>query len=526
MPSAVPVSSVITASTIPVSLPVTPIADCVPSVQHLHLLQCQDKDLSDIIQYLEFSTLPICDNKARSLLLTIDLYYLDKNGILCHLWTPGKHRAQTLVTQVVIPAFLRHEILVACHDDPTAGHLSTLKTYEKVRMRYFWNGMFKDIEHWCYSCIDYAMTKVPHGKRKAPLLPIPVDGAFDRVAVDALGPFPATNDGNRYNLVFSDYYTRWPKAFAVPSSEAPRVANILVNEILARHGSPCTLLSDRGSNFLSSVMKEVCKSMDTRKTQTTVHHPQTDGLVERFNSTLAEGLSMYVSTHQKDWDQHLPMILFAYRVSPNVTTRESPFYLLYRREPRLPIDVSLVMPSANLSASISVHRVRIMQNLKDTQCIIDSNTQLAQQRMKEQYDKSAGPVPFEISTKVWVYTPELCKGLCKKLSHNYHGPYRIVSKLSPVHFCLHTLDNRPVLVPVHANRLKLYCDPSQRPVEPPDVRPPSLDLADSDLQTDSYVGDETMRSRSNSDVIPAADLPEPKITHPEDSFKPMMIHNG
>ena len=220
------------------------------------------------------------------------------------------------------------------------------------------------------------------------------------------------------------------------------------------------------------------------------------------------------------------MILFAYRVSPNATTRESPFYLLYGREPRLPIDVSLLMPSANLSASVSVHRARIVQNLEDAKRIIQSNTQLAQQRMKEQYDKSAGPVPFEIGMKVWVYTPKSRKGLSKKLSHNYHGPYRIVSKLSPVHFRLRTLDNRPVSVPVHANRLKLYCDPSERPVEPPDVRPPSPDLADSDLPTDSFVGDDTMRSRSNSDVIPAADPPEPKITRPEDSFEPMMIRNA
>ena len=185
--------------------------------------------------------------------------------------------------------------------------------------------MFKNIEHWCHSCIGCAIKKIPRGKRKAPLLPIPVEGAFDRVAVDALGPFPATNDGNRYILVFSDYYTRLPEAFAVPSIDAPRVANILVNDILARHDSPRTLLSDRGSNFLSSVVKEVCKIMDTRKTQTTAYHPQTDGLVEHFNGTLEEGLSMYVSTHQTDWDQHLPMILFAYRVSPNATTGESPF---------------------------------------------------------------------------------------------------------------------------------------------------------------------------------------------------------
>ena len=204
-----------------VSLPVASIDQPIPSIQGLHKLQRQDKDLSDIIQYLEVATLPASDAKARSLLLSIDSYYLDENGILCHLWSPGKRRVHSICSQVVIPASLCHEILVACHDDPTAGHLGVLKTYEKVRVRYFWHGMFKDIEHWCNSCVDCAMKKIPRGKRKAPLLPIPVKGAFDRVAMDILGPFPVTNDGNRYIIVFSDHYTRWPEAFAMPSIEAP-----------------------------------------------------------------------------------------------------------------------------------------------------------------------------------------------------------------------------------------------------------------------------------------------------------------
>ena len=162
--------------------------------------------------------------------------------------------------------------------------------------------------------------KIPCGKRKALLLPIPVEGPFDQVAFDALGPFPATDDSNCYILVFSNYYTWWPKAFAVPSIDTPRVANILVNEILARHGSPRTLRLDRGSNFLLLVVKEVCKIMDTRKTKTTAYDPQMDGLVKHFNNTLAEGLSMYASMHQKDWDEHLSLIPCDYRASPNTTT--------------------------------------------------------------------------------------------------------------------------------------------------------------------------------------------------------------
>jgi len=74
-----------------------------------------------------------------------------------------------------------------------------------------------------------------------------------------LGPFPPSAKGNRYLITFCDYFTRWCESFPVPSAEASVVARLLVNEIIARHGAPKTLLSDRGTNFLSKLVAEVCK---------------------------------------------------------------------------------------------------------------------------------------------------------------------------------------------------------------------------------------------------------------------------
>ena len=146
--------------------------------------------------------MPLQDVKARSLLLSIDSYYLDENGILCQLWSPGKHSVHTLYCEVVIPPSQCREVLVACHYDPTACHLSSPITYEKTRICYYWHGMFKDIEDWHNSCVDCAMKKKPRNKGKVPWLPIPVDGAFDCVTMDILGPFPATANGNRHKHNF------------------------------------------------------------------------------------------------------------------------------------------------------------------------------------------------------------------------------------------------------------------------------------------------------------------------------------
>ena len=145
--------------------------------------------------------------------------------------------------------------------------------------------------------------------------------------------------------------------------------------------------------------------------------------------------------------------------------------------------------------------------------------------MKEQYDKTAAPVPFEIGSKVWVYTPKSRKGLSKKLAHNFHGPYRIVSKLSPVHFKLRTMDNRPVSVPVHANRMKAYYDPSDRSIAAPSFEETSPDLADTDLPPDSFQTTNTDRPSLPTPVDNALNRldEEPAVTRPEDTFTPAEI---
>ena len=259
------------------------------------------------------------------------------------------------------------------------------------------------------------------------------------MAVDVLGPFPPSGKGSRYIVVFSDYLTRWVEAFPVPSVQATVIARLLVDEITSRHGAPRVLLSDRGTKFLSKVVAEICNSFQIQKINTSSYHAQTDGLVERFNSTLCQSLSMYVSKNQKDWDEFIPLILFAHRTSVLDAIGDSPFYVLYGREPRLPIDVKYLPPAADdLSTSVLDYRKRVVEKVELAQNLASENLQRAQQKMKDYYDQKIKEPVFEVGQRVWVYTPRTRKGLSKKLMHNWLGPYRIVEKLSPVHFKLRT----------------------------------------------------------------------------------------
>ena len=123
-----------------------------------------------------------------------------------------------------------------------------------------------------------------------------------------------------------DYLTKWPEVFAVSDQTAATIAKLLVEEIVSRHGVPLEVLSDRGRAFLSELMKEVQDLLGFHKVNTTAYHPQTNGLVERFNRTLTTMLAKTVERGGRDWDKHIPYVLFAYPASQQESTQESPFY--------------------------------------------------------------------------------------------------------------------------------------------------------------------------------------------------------
>ena len=130
------------------------------------------------------------------------------------------------------------------------------------------------------------------------------------VAMDILGPLPVTKRNNRYVIVFTDRFSRFVEIEALVDQEATTVADAIVKCIVLRHGAPRVLLSDRGANFLSSLMKEIYQRLSIDKRQTTAYHPAAHGLVERFNSTLLNIVSMFVNSSQKNWDELLSFAAF------------------------------------------------------------------------------------------------------------------------------------------------------------------------------------------------------------------------
>ena len=136
-----------------------------------------------------------------------------------------------------------------------------------------------DVHRHCRSCLVCTSRKESRRTFKPLLQPIQVGGPFHRLAVDIL-KLPLTSNGNRYVAVFMDYLTKLPEAFAIPDQKAETIATLFIKHIVCRHGIPEELLTDRGANFLSSLIQEICRILGVQKINTSGYHPQTDGLVE------------------------------------------------------------------------------------------------------------------------------------------------------------------------------------------------------------------------------------------------------
>lgn len=113
------------------------------------------------------------------------------------------------------------------------------------------------------------------------------------------------------------------------------------NEYVSRWGAPARLLSDQGREFVNKVNDQMCKEFGIKRSVTSAYHPQTNGLDERTNQTLKQRLSKLVNEHQNNWCDFLEEVAYSIRTQKQSSTKYSPFYLMFGRNPNCPQNVSI-----------------------------------------------------------------------------------------------------------------------------------------------------------------------------------------
>ena len=163
-----------------------------------------------------------------------------------------------------------------------------------------------------------------------------------------------------------------------------------------------------------------------RKINTAGYHPQTDGLVEKFNSTLINMIAKSCNVSDRDWVDHLPYLLFAYRVSIQESTKESPFFLVYGRDARIPTDTVLTHQRSPYAVDIADYREDILSSLSAAWKLASDNIGKAQANQKK-HDHACKPPSIRVGDRVMVYMPSEAQGKDWKLSRPFHGPYGVLT---------------------------------------------------------------------------------------------------
>ncbi len=292
--------------------------------------------------------------------------------------------------------------------------------------------------------------------------PLKVPTAFDRWHLDFLD-LPTTIKNNRWLLVGVDYATNWPVARAVPVASKEAVADFIYEEIVMNFGVPSEIVTDRGANFTSELVKEYLKRVGTNHKLTSAYHPRTNAKAERFNGVIKQMLRKYTNGALHRWDDFVKAALFACRVRIHSTTGFSPFYLTYGREPRIPGDTLQPYIDANTfkdPRTVADFTARELSQLGQHRAAAEFKLKAMAEKDKQKWDATVKKLSFETGDMVML-THEGRFGL----EPRFKGPFIVVEAFHD--YCtykLQTLAGEPLKSLVHVDRLKPAL--GDKPTEP------------------------------------------------------------
>jgi hypothetical protein len=377
---------------------------------------------------------------------------------------------------------LRTRIIRECHDSATAGHLGRDKTIEQMKRRFFWHGMVTRVEEYVTTC-DVCQRNKP-SQRLTPGLLMPIASpprAGHTWTMDLITQLPKSRSGNDAIVVWVCKFSKLRHYAACKTAiGAPALARLFLNTVVRQHGMPERIISDRDPRFTAHFWRAFWTSLGSTLDMGAAYHPESDGQTENANKTLEIMLRSVVDFAQSDWDEHLAAAELAFNNSKNETTGFTPFYMVYGREARMPIDVALApltKAADNPTAVEATTRWReALQQAAD-------NTAQQQRRQKKYADKSRRELRFAVGDRVLLSTEHLKligeRKRARKLAERYIGPYRVKRVINANAYELELPASLKIHPVINISHLKEYRDGVQafpdRPVRLTRPEPEALD---------------------------------------------------
>ena len=257
-------------------------------------------------------------------------YYL-KGGILRKYVYDAKQWFETTVVQ----QSLRGILLKLSHDD--LGHNDTAQTYMLLRRNCYWKGMRPEVTRYVKQCKlcqthNAASTRYVKGIFEVPEAPV------DFISMDLIGKFnPPSSQGNKFALMVICMLSGWMWCIPLVDKSAPVVVQAYLKNIHHLFGPSRKILSNNGSEFKNQLFKTIAQELGIEhKVYSPPFHPQSNGRIEGFHMSLKACLAKHIS-QELEWDEVCPIATAAYNFLPNEHSRESPFFIMFGRDPQMPL---------------------------------------------------------------------------------------------------------------------------------------------------------------------------------------------
>ena len=333
--------------------------------------------------------------------------------------------------QLVVPkdTRLRTYLLSAAHDT-LGGHNGVERTKRWLQERVWWPKMAQAVESYVRGCESCQRNKSDTRGRQG--LPLSIEiprRAWDVICMDFMGPFPRTARGYDAVMVVVEKLTRWVYYVAMRTTDTAQEVFAQLNQrVLANHGTPCVIISDRDSRFTSRFWEHLWEHLTTELKRSTAFRPQTDGQTEQQNKTLGQMLRAYVDAQQSDWDILLPQLQLANNTSVCASTGFSPYRMLFGRDARTALDAEL---EADGVAARGTHPGATQLAKRISEAEEKARELIAKAQAKQRADSAAGRREVEIRAgdRVWLSNRNMrmdAAGRARKLEPLYWGPYEVL----------------------------------------------------------------------------------------------------
>ena len=337
-----------------------------------------------------------CKEVARKLEKDVDLkrIFLKEGGILYRLWVEDGRTFKC----ILVPQVLHESLIILAHD--YSGHNGARRAYSCLKRQYYWPGIRKQVFKHCKQCAECQLQNQGQPEKQFNRFQTP-DLPMQFICMDLVGPIhPPSSRGNRYVLTVIDMLTGFTIAVPIPDKSATTVCKAYRDNVYCIFGGSSRILTDNGTEFKNKEMNVICEELGVKQVFSPAYTPQSNGRLEGWHRFFKACIAKHIRGGDVEWDELVPLAVSAYNFFPCQSTKESPFLLMFGRDPMTPI-AQLLEPKLRYYGEKG--NFLQMDSLRRLYAVVAENVKKARD---QQPQKRETPLKLKVNDLVMVKDPD------------------------------------------------------------------------------------------------------------------------